>query len=153
MGRLLLAILLGMIALGVVAPAARAQDEQPEAEVADESKPYVPPPAWKSVEIANYYLKRKKYRAALSRYQEAVKTDPAYAPSYLGMGKAYEKIGLKQLALEAYRHYLDALPSAKDAEEAKDVRQAIARLQRQLKTPRAAPQGKSSRADPAARSR
>ena len=45
----------------------------------------------------------------------------------------YDRIGLKQKALAAYRKYLDLLPSAKEAEEAKDVHHAIARLENDLK--------------------
>ncbi len=111
----------------------RAQEHNPSDETTEARKPYVPPPAWKSVEIADFYLKRKKYNAALSRYQEAVKTDPYYAPSYLGLGKVYEKIGLKKKALEAYQKYLDTLPSTRQADEAKEAHQAIARLERALK--------------------
>jgi tetratricopeptide (TPR) repeat protein len=90
-----------------------------------------PSPA-KSVEVGNYYLRRKKLQAALSRFQEAVRTNPHYAPAYLGLGKVYEKLGLKQKALEAYERYLDELPSAKDAEEAKGAQQAVARLQKEV---------------------
>jgi tetratricopeptide (TPR) repeat protein len=97
------------------------------------TKPYVPPPAWKSVEIGNFYLKGKKYRAALSRFQEAVNTDPYYAQGYLGLGQVYERIGLKQKALTAYQQYLDLLPSAKEAAEAKNVHHSIARLENDLK--------------------
>ncbi len=100
------------------------------------ARPHVPPAASKSVEIANYYFKKKKYRAALSRYQEAAQTDPYYAPAYLGLGRVYEKIGLNQKALDAYRRYLDALPSTKDALEAKEAQQAIARLEKKLDTRR-----------------
>ncbi len=98
----------------------------------EEEKPYAPPSATKSVEIANYYFRTKKYHAALSRYQEAVNTDPYYADGYLGLGKTYEKIGLKHKALTAYQKYLDLLPSAKQAEEAKSVRRAIERLEKAL---------------------
>jgi tetratricopeptide (TPR) repeat protein len=95
-------------------------------------RPYVSPSAAKSVEIGDYYLRRKKFKAALSRFQEAVKTDPHYAPAYQEMGKVYERIGLRQKALDAYRKYLDELPSAKDARESKLVHKAIARLEKQL---------------------
>jgi len=111
---------------------ARAQDEGPAPDPSEAPKPYVPPSAAKSVEIGDYYLKTKKYNAALSRFQEAVKSDPDYAPAYLGLGKVYEKIGLRQKALAAYQKYLDALPSAKDAEDAKQVHLAMARLERGL---------------------
>ena len=89
--------------------------------------------ASKSVTVGDYYLKKKKYNAALSRYQEAVNTDPHYPPAYLGLGRVYEKIGLKQKALQAYQKYLDALPSEKEADEAKQVHRAIDRLERALK--------------------
>ncbi len=147
MRRILNATLFVLVALGLAAPVIRAQENETPPEVANDAKPYVPSPAWKSVEIANYYLKRKKYNAALSRYREAVKTDPYYAPGYLGLGKVYEKIGLKQKSLEAYQKYLDALPSTKEADEAKEVHQAIARLERDLKLPQAPRRAQSSRAD------
>jgi len=109
----------------------RAQDTQRRGGTEDEGHPYVAPSAAKSVEVANFYLKRKKYPAALSRFQEAVQTDPYYADGYLGLGKVYERMGLKQKALEAYRKYLDLLPSAKQAEEARSVHQAIANLEKE----------------------
>jgi tetratricopeptide (TPR) repeat protein len=89
---------------------------------------YTPPGPAKSVEIGNFYLKRHNYKAAISRFKEAIQTRSDYAPAYLGLGKAYEKTGQKQKALDAYRKYLDALPSDKDAEDARDVHRAIARL-------------------------
>ena len=115
--------------------AVHAQESEPKEEKPGESSRYVTPPAAKSVEIGNFYFRRKKYNAALSRYQEAVQTDPACAPAYLGLGRVYEKIGLKMKALEAYRKYLDTLPSAKQAEEAKEAHRAIERLERRPHTP------------------
>jgi len=119
----------------------RAPAPQAEPEDEEEVKPLVTPPAWKSVEVGNFYLRRKKYRAALSRFQEAAKTDPYNPQACLGMGRVYERLGLKQKALENYRKYLDLLPSAKEAEESKEVQKAVARLEEQLssaKTPRPA---------------
>jgi tetratricopeptide (TPR) repeat protein len=132
----LIAMLILAFILGAAAPVGRAQQGKIPSEAESETEPYISPPAWKSVEIGDFYLMRKSFRAALSRYQEAVKTDPYYAPGYLGLGKVYDRLGLKQKALDAYRKYLDLLPSAKDAEEAKEVHKAIARLERQLKTPK-----------------
>ena len=109
----------------------------------DDSKPYAPPAPWKSVEIGNYYFKKRNLKAALSRYKEAVQTDPHYSPGYLGMGKVYERMRLRRKALEAYQHYLDELPSTKDALEAKEVQKAMARLEKDLKRPA------STRAKPA----
>jgi len=145
MQRALGAILLMSLVVGLPGPLARAQEkeEEPSREPPDETRPYFPPPAWKSVEIGNFYLKRNRLRGALSRYKEAVTADPHYAPAYLGLGRVYEKLGLRQKALEAYRRYLDELPSTKDALEAKDVQKAVTRLEKQLRTPRSSPRGHS----------
>jgi tetratricopeptide (TPR) repeat protein len=113
----------------------RAQQQRvqiPSPENAEVPHKYVPPSASHSVEIGDFYLKRKNFNAALSRYQEAVKTDPHYAPAYQGLGMVYEKTGHRRQALEAYQRYLDELPSAQEAREAKRVHKSIARLQKQL---------------------
>jgi tetratricopeptide (TPR) repeat protein len=115
---------------GVVAAQDEPLPDQPGS--TSQARQYVPPPAWKSVEVGDFYLRRKNYRGALSRYQEAAAVDPYYAPAYLGLGKCYEKMGLKQKALDAYKKYLDDLPSEKDALNAKGVQKAIERLERQL---------------------
>jgi len=118
-----------LLALALPTPRADAQDEEVPADEEPETQPYIPPPPWKSVEVGNFYLKRKNYRAALSRFQEAASLDPHYAPAQLGLGQVYEKLGLRQKALAAYRKHLDLLPSTKDAEEAREVHAAIARLE------------------------
>ena len=111
---------------------AQKQQARPPANNAEAPRPYVSPSASKSVEIGDYYLRRKKFNAALSRFQEALKTDPNYAAAYRELGKVYEGTGLWQKALEAYRKYLDELPSARDAREAKSIHKAIARLQKEI---------------------
>jgi len=98
----------------------------------DPVRVFVSPAASKSVEIGDFYLKRRKYKAALSRFQEALQTDPHYAPAYRELGRVYEKMGFWQKSLDAYRKYLDELPSAKDAREAKDIHKAIARMQQEI---------------------
>ena len=104
----------------------------PSAETSEAPRKYVPSSAPHSVMIGDFYLKKKNYPAALSRYQEAVKTDPHYAPAYEGLGMVYEKTGHQRQALEAYQRYLDELPSAQEARDAKRVHKSIARLQKQL---------------------
>lgn len=94
--------------------------------------PFQPPSAVKSVEIGNFYLRRSDFAGALSRYQEAIRTDPDYAPAYLALGKVYEATGKRQKALAAYEKYLAELPSDRDAERAKGAHKAIARLKRDL---------------------
>jgi tetratricopeptide (TPR) repeat protein len=126
MRRVLLVLLITLTAIPCAITAARPQDEQSNA---DAPERYVPPGPQKSVEIGDFYFKRKRYAGALSRYKEAVQADPHFAPAYLGLGRVYERIGLKQKALEAYQRYLDELPSKKQADEAKEVHSAIERLQ------------------------
>ena len=88
--------------------------------------------ASKAVEIGDFYLRRRKYQAAMSRFQEALKADTHYAPAFRELGKVYEKMGQWKKSLDAYQKYLDELPSAKDAREAKDIHKAIARMQREI---------------------
>jgi tetratricopeptide (TPR) repeat protein len=110
---------------------AQEQQAQPAAK-GDPIRRYVSPSAPKCVEIGDFYLRRKKLSAALSRFQEALQADPNYAPAYRELGKVYEKMGYWQKSLDAYRKYLDELPSAKDAREAKNIHKAIGRLQKEI---------------------
>ena len=113
-------------------PVVCAQKQQARPANVDPVRSYVSPSASKSVEIGDYYLRRKKFNAALSRFQEALKTDPHYAPAYRELGKVYERMEHPQKALDAYRKYLDELPSAQDAREDKRIHKAIARLEKEL---------------------
>lgn len=120
-------ILAALGSQGAAAASQPYQTEKPPAGTTD-SPGYVNPGPAKCTEIGNFYFKRKQYKGAISRFEEAIETDPNYAPAYLGMGRAYEKLGLNQKALESYRKYLDTLPSDRDAENAKDAQRAIERL-------------------------
>jgi tetratricopeptide (TPR) repeat protein len=126
--------LLAILVFHTGGPVIRAQNQQaqPAADKGDPLRNYVSPSAQKSVEIGDFYLRRKKFNAALSRFQEALRTDPYYAPAYRELGKVYERMGFWQKALDAYRKYLDELPSAKDAREAKNIHKTIARLQKEI---------------------
>ncbi|HEV3277435.1 MAG TPA: tetratricopeptide repeat protein [Terriglobia bacterium] len=129
-GRAALAAVLSLLAFGPRASCAQTSGTAPPPEppVELENHRYIPPGAAKSVEIGNFYLKRGNYKAAASRFEEAVGARSDYAPAYLGLGKTYEKMGLRQKALNAYQQFLDLLPSDKDAEAAKDVHRAMDRL-------------------------
>jgi tetratricopeptide (TPR) repeat protein len=122
--------------LGVVvaAPIVRAQvPEKVPSYPIDPDRSYTSPGPAKCVEIGNVYLHQGNLKGALSRFQEAVTDNPHYAPAYLGLGKVYERMKQKQKALEAYQRYLDELPTAKAAAEAKDAQRAVARLQKELR--------------------
>ncbi len=120
------------LAAAAFAPLVRAQvPENPNPKL-NPDWDYESPGPQKCVEIGNVYLHKKKLKGALSRFQEAVKDDPHYAPAYLGLGKVYDQMNEKQKALDAFKRYLDELPSAKDAQDAHDAQRAIARLQKEL---------------------
>ncbi len=122
-----------LVILAAAIPLIGQGDHESEPEPERPAPRYVSPPAWRSVEVGDFYLKRKSYRAALSRYKEAAKVDPYFPQAYLGMGKVYDRLGLQQKALENYKKYLDLLPSSKEAEEAREVHEAITRLEHRLK--------------------
>jgi tetratricopeptide (TPR) repeat protein len=126
---------LSIAAFGVffVAPAARAQvPEKIPSPPIDPDWTYTSPGPAKCVEIGNVYLHKRNLSGALSRFQEAVQDDPHYAPAYLGLGKVYERMKEKRKALDAFKRYLDELPSAKDADDAKYAQRAVARLQKEV---------------------
>lgn len=124
--------------MAVALPGAWAQTSQspppPSPPPQDEPRGYIPQGPAKCVEVGNFYLRKKNYYGALSRFEEAAKDDPTYAAAFLGLGKVYEKIGLKQKALVAYKKYLDELPSEKQADDKKSVQRAVARLEKELGT-------------------
>ncbi|HMD83351.1 MAG TPA: tetratricopeptide repeat protein [Terriglobia bacterium] len=133
MQRFLKALPIAAFGVFLVAAAVRAQvPEKPPSSPTDDDWSYTSPGPAKCVEIGNVYLRRGALKGALSRFQEAVNVNPHYAPAYLGLGKVYERMKEKQKALEAYQRYLDELPSAKDAAEAKEAQRAVARLQKEL---------------------
>jgi tetratricopeptide (TPR) repeat protein len=132
MPRLLKALSTAAFGIILLAPAVRAQvPEKSPAQDNDDQNYQSPGPA-KCVEIGNVYLHKGALQGALSRFQEAVKDNPHYAPAYLGLGKVYERLKEKQKALDAYQRYLDELPSLKDAAEARYAQHAVARLQKEL---------------------
>src|ERR1700733_4187337 len=94
--------LVTVIAMLASVPALCQVPEKPPINKIPDDWNYVSPGPAKCVEIANVYLHKGKLKAALSRYQEAVRDDSHYAPAYLGLGKVYERMNEKQKALDAY---------------------------------------------------
>lgn len=119
-------------ALMATALCAQVPEKPPAATPIDPDWTYTSPGPKKCVEIGNVYLHKHDLKGALSRFQEAVKDDPHYAPAYLGLGKVYDQMRQRQKALDAYRRYLDELPSVKQAAEAKDAQRAVARLEKEV---------------------
>lgn len=93
---------------------------------------YTSPGPAKCVEIGNVYLHKGNLKGALSRFEEALQDNPHFAPAYLGLGKVYERMQEKVKALDAYQHFLNELPSAKAADDAKYAQRAVTRLQKDI---------------------
>jgi tetratricopeptide (TPR) repeat protein len=81
--------------------------------------------AAQSVEVGDYYFSEKNYRAALSRYQEALESKPDDSAIYVRLGRVLEKLGEATRAFESYDASLAADPAGPSTEEA---RQSAERL-------------------------
>ncbi|MDQ6701405.1 MAG: tetratricopeptide repeat protein [Acidobacteriota bacterium] len=99
----------------------------PEEDEAVAAKEYSfnPLQAAKEIRIGNYYFKKGKYKAAAQRYREATKWNATLAEAYLKLGEAEEKQKESKAAREAYAHFLELAPEAK---EAREIKKKIARM-------------------------
>lgn len=77
------------------------------------------------VEVGDSYLDRKNYRAAESRFREALSYDPANAQAMLHLAQSLEKMDRKADAYEQYQNYLNT-----DPQGGPDVKRARAALDR-----------------------
>lgn len=80
--------------------------------------------------VGNFYFKKGNYRAAIFRFQEAIRWNPSYAEAYRKLGEAYEKSGQLEEAREAYKKFLEV---SSDKDEIEDVQGKLERLERKLK--------------------
>jgi len=76
----------------------------------NEFHPYDPHRAEKSLEVGLFYLKRKNYAAAESRFREALEFKPNDAEATFHLAEALEKMGHAQAAAQNYAAYLKILP-------------------------------------------
>jgi tetratricopeptide (TPR) repeat protein len=101
--------------------------KHPESEETETSelRPWNPHKAMKNVEVGDYYMKRGNYRAAISRYREALEWKPKDATATFKLAQALDKSDLKPEAAEQYQAYLKILPHGINAE---DCKKALERL-------------------------
>ena len=86
----------------------------------NEEARYDPHRAAKDLEVGNYYLKQKNYRAALERFRDALLYKPEDAEATYGLAVTQEKMDLFSESYKAYSRYLEILPQgplAKESEE------------------------------------
>jgi tetratricopeptide (TPR) repeat protein len=88
-----------------------------------EFHPWNPMKAIKDVEVGDFYFKKKNYKAALARYQEALYYKDGDAVASFRLAVCQEKLGDKAEARKYYEQYLKVLPQgpwAKDARSSLD---------------------------------
>jgi tetratricopeptide (TPR) repeat protein len=87
-----------------------------------------PHKAAKSVEVGDFYFKRKNYRAAGERYREALRYKDNDAVATIRLAVCLEKLGILDDARAEYESYLKILPHGPQSMEAQ---KAIERLKAQ----------------------
>ena len=107
-------------------------DTNPEDEPTDvqEMHPWNPYRAMKDDEVGDYYFRRKNYRAALARYQDALIWKEKDAIANFRMAECYEKLEQPDQAIPHYQEYLKILPQGPLAKEA---RKALEKLKAEAK--------------------
>ena len=101
------------------APKADGTADSSSREGVEETAVYDPIAAAEGVEVGDYYFTDKKYRAALSRYQEALESKPDDPAIFLRLGRTFEKLDEPVRAFENYDASLAADPAGPSSEEAR----------------------------------
>lgn len=83
-----------------------------------EFHPWDPHKAAKDVEVGDFYFKRKNYRAAMARYQDALLWKSDDAEATFRLAQSFEKLDNPAGAATQYQQYLKILPRGPHAEEA-----------------------------------
>jgi tetratricopeptide (TPR) repeat protein len=105
--------------------------DHPDSDVSDadsdvtEFHQWDPHKAQKSVEVGDFYLKRKNYAAAIDRYREALQYKPNDAIATFRLAQALEQDQKFDDARKEYANYLKILPHGPSAA---DARKALERL-------------------------
>jgi tetratricopeptide (TPR) repeat protein len=94
--------------------------------IAAAAYPFDPHRAAKDVEVGNWYLKQKNYRAALDRFHDALLYKPKDAEATFGLAVTQEKLDLLLQSYQNYKEYLALLP---EGPMAKDSHDGVARLE------------------------
>jgi tetratricopeptide (TPR) repeat protein len=113
------------------------RDAVEEATGVQEFHKWNPMKALKDVEVGDFYFRRKNYRAALARYQEALEYKPNDAIATFRLAQCQEKTNDPDSARDNYAAYLKILPNGPFAEEAK---KSLERLEKEPSATKAAPQ-------------
>ena len=91
--------------------------EEPVAPAPPTPPAFDPYHAQKDVEVGTFYMKKGHYDAAIDRFEEATRLQPALALPWRLMGECYEKKHDDARALTSYKKYLEVFPHAPDADK------------------------------------
>lgn len=75
------------------------------------------------LDVARFYIKRKKWKAAEGRLQAIVRDHPAFsriAEVYFLLGEVYRQTGQRDLAIELYSRVVEEFPQHEFAERARE---------------------------------
>ena len=99
-------------------PPAVQEQEPPEEDESLKPKEYAfnPLQASQDLKVGDFYFKKRSYKAAARRFEEATHWDPTNAQAYLRLGEAREKLKDEKAAKAAYAKYLELAPDSKDAD-------------------------------------
>jgi tetratricopeptide (TPR) repeat protein len=86
----------------------------PEAPKAKEQDPVL---SKQSINIGNFYLKKKNYAAAIERYLEAAEYQTNSIRAYEALARAYEKNGDITKAISTYKSFIEKNPDSSRASE------------------------------------
>ncbi|HEY1802438.1 MAG TPA: tetratricopeptide repeat protein [Terriglobales bacterium] len=92
----------------------------------EEFHPWNPHKAMKDIEVGDFYFRQNNYKAALSRYQEALLYKPNDAVANFRSAQCFEKLNSPQDAVEHYQAYLKVMPHGPLS---RDAEKALAKLQ------------------------
>ena len=108
-------------------PNSGTSDTNPEDDTGEvgELHPWNPYRALKDDEVGDFYFKRKSYKAALARYQDALIYKDKDAIANFRMAECYEKLDQPNEAIPHYQEYLKILP---EGPLSKDAKKALERL-------------------------
>ena len=81
----------------------------------------------KDIQVGDFYFKRKNYKGALDRYQEALYYKQNDAVATFRLGECEEKLGHKAEAKKYFEEYLKILP---EGPLAKDAHAQLAKLEK-----------------------
>ena len=91
------------------------REDRSEPKVEEEIFTHDPERAKKSVEVGDFYLKKKNFKAAESRYRDAIKYNTEWPVAYEKLVKLFERQGDLQAAVEVCYEFVDANPESKKA--------------------------------------